>query len=145
MVEQTIRSAIITDLYLKSQISVVVHVLEADGSILSTILNAVFLALMQAGIAMYDMLTSCTVGYVRGKLVLDMNQTEIAAGGAYLPIVVKAKTDEIVFIQLDSTLTFELLEEAMTQGIRGCKQIRNYQEGVMKQFMQAQKDRHSKK
>lgn len=94
---------------------------------------------------MYDMLTSCTVGYVRGKLVLDMNQTEIAAGGAYLPIVVKAKTDEIVFIQLDSTLTFELLEEAMTQGIKGCKQIRNYQEGVMKQFMQAQKDRQSKK
>jgi exosome complex component RRP41 len=145
VVEQTIRSAVISDLYLKSQISIVVHVLEADGSILSTILNAVFLAMMQGGIAMYDMLTACTVGYIRGKLVLDMNQTEIAAGGAFFPIVVKAKTDEIVFIQLDSTLSFELLEEAMTQGVKGCKQIRNYQEGVMKQFMQAQKDRQSKK
>lgn len=34
VVEQTLRSAIITDLYLKSQISVVVHVLEADGYVL---------------------------------------------------------------------------------------------------------------
>lgn len=105
-------------------------------SIISTILNAVFLALMQAGISMYDMLVACTVGYVRGKLVLDMNQTEITAGGAFIPLVVKARTDEIVFIQLDSTLSFELLEEAMTYGVKGCKQIRTYQESVMKRYMQ---------
>ena len=145
VVEQTLRSAVITDLYLKSQISVVVHVLEADGSILATILNAVFLALMQAGISMYDMLVASTVGYVKGKVVLDMNQTEIAAGGAYIPLVVKARTEEVVFMQLDSTLSFELLEEAMLHGVKGCKQIRVFQESVMKRYMQSQKERQGKK
>ena len=167
VVEQTLRSAVITDLYLKSQISVVVHVLEADGyvlymyqlqiseiflcliilhrSILATVLNAVFLALMQAGISMYDMLVASTVGYVKGKVVLDMNQTEIAAGGAYIPLVVKARTEEVVFMQLDSTLSFELLEEAMLHGVKGCKQIRVFQESVMKRYMQSQKERQGKK
>lgn len=94
---------------------------------------------------MYDMLAASTVGYVRGKLVVDMNQTEIAAGGAYIPMVVKARTEEIVFIQLDSTLSFELLEEAMIQGVKGCKQIRTFQELVIKRYMQEQKDRQIKK
>lgn len=100
---------------------------------------------MQAGISMYDMLVASTVGYVKGKVVLDMNQTEIAAGGAYIPLVVKARTEEVVFMQLDSTLSFELLEEAMLQGVKGCKQIRVFQESVMKRYMQSQKERQGKK
>lgn len=98
-------------------------------------MNAVFLAVMQAGISMYDVLTACTVGYVKGTLCLDLNQAEIGSGGAFLPVVVKAKTEEIVFMQLDSTLSFDLLEEALAKSIEGCRQIRAYLENTIKRHM----------
>lgn len=87
---------------------------------------------------MYDMLAACTVGYVRGTLCLDLNQTEISAGGAFMPVVVKARSEEIVFIQLDSTLSFDLLEESMLKSVEGCRCIRLYLEGCIKKYMQNQ-------
>lgn len=93
---------------------------------------------MHAGIAMSDMLSACTVGFVRGNLCLDVNQSEVNDGGAYIPMVIKARSEEVVFIQLDSTLSFELLETAMSTAIAGCRQIRQYLEGAIKKHMMEQ-------
>ena len=43
------------ELYPKSEININIHILESDGSIITTILNAATLALMDAGISMRDM------------------------------------------------------------------------------------------
>jgi exosome complex component RRP41 len=46
------------ELYPRSEINITVHVLESDGSIICSMINAVTLALMDAGIAMSDMYVS---------------------------------------------------------------------------------------
>lgn len=47
---------------MNSEIAITVHVLETDGSSICAILNATTLALVNAGIAMNDILVSCSIG-----------------------------------------------------------------------------------
>ena len=93
---------------------------------------------MNAGIAMSDVIAACTVGLLRKHMTLDLNHSEIVDGGAYMPVVIKARSEEIVFMQLDSRLSFDLMEEALQFGITGCKQVSQYLEVVMKNYMQEQ-------
>lgn len=98
-------------------------------------LNTVFLALLNAGISMSDMLAACSVGYVNNHLCVDLNYLEIALGGAFMPVVVKARTEEIVFFQLDSRLSIEYLQEAMDKSIEACRKVRLYLENAIKKDM----------
>jgi exosome complex component RRP41 len=102
-------------------------------SVFCTIVNAVSLALMDAGVAMYDMISACSVGLVKNSFCLDVTQLEQNAGGAYIPIVTKARSSEILFMQLDSRLSLDKLAEAMEVGMEGCKQIKEYLESAIKQ------------
>ena len=56
------------ELYPRSEIVIVVHIVQSDGSILATMINAVAMALMDAGIMMKDIITACSIG----KLLLIM-------------------------------------------------------------------------
>ena len=96
------------------------------------IVNALCLALMDAGIAMFDMMAACTVGFVKNEFCLDLSQMEQNAGGAYIPMVIKARSEEIIFMQLDSRLSLDKLEEAMLKGVQGCKQMKKYLEGAIR-------------
>lgn len=93
------------------------------------------LALMNAGISMSDMLSACTVGIVRDKLCLDLTQVESTAGGAVMPVVIKCRSEEIIFLQLDSRLSLDKLEEALKKTIEGCVYIKNYLEVAIRSFM----------
>ena len=73
MVKQTLEPIVMLDLYPQSEIQLVVHILESDGSIESTVMNACTMALMDAGIAMLDMIVSCTVGEIRHQICVDLN------------------------------------------------------------------------
>lgn len=88
---------------------------------------------MNAGIAMYDVISACSVGMVKNNFCLDVTQLEQNAGGAYIPVVMKARSDEVLFMQLDSRLSLDKLSEAMEAGMEGCKQMREYLESAIKQ------------
>lgn len=97
-----------------------------------TIINALSLALMDAGVAMYDMISACSVGFVKGEFCLDVTQIEQNTGGAYMPVVIRARSDEIVFMQLDSRLSLDHLEVAMQKGVEGCKLVKDYIEAAIR-------------
>lgn len=86
-------------------------------SVMCTIINALSLALMDAGVAMVDMISACSVGLVKNEFCLDVTQLEQNAGGAYMPIVIKARSDEIVFMQLDSRLSLDNLQVQAREGL----------------------------
>ncbi len=54
---------------------------------------------MNAGISMSDVIVACTVGLVRNHLCLDLTHVEVVDGGAYMPIVIKTRSEEAVFMQ----------------------------------------------
>ena len=101
-------------------------------SVICCIVNALCLALMDAGIAMFDMMSACTVGFVKNGFCVDLSQLEQNAGGAYIPMVIKARTEEIIFMQLDSRLSLDNLEDAMLKGVQGCKQVKQYLESAIR-------------
>lgn len=50
--------------------------LQNEGSAKSTVMNCICLALANAGIAMRDLLISCTVGTLNSKVLVDPNEDE---------------------------------------------------------------------
>jgi exosome complex component RRP41 len=96
------------------------------------------LALMQAGISMSDMVVACTVGYVKSDLCLDLSQLELSADGAYIPIAIKARSEEVIHMQLDSRLSIDLLSAALEKSIFGCRYIKIYIENAIKEYMTSQ-------
>lgn len=135
LIKQTLEGVVLLELYPRSEIVVTIHVLESDGSLLCTILNAACLSLMDAGIAMSDMLTSCSAGVVLQQVVQDLTQLEQSSGGAYLPVAIKARSEEIIFLQLDSRISVDRLQEVLTEAVDGCRKLKGLMESIIKSSM----------
>lgn len=136
ILRQTLEEVIMLELYPKSEINLVVHILESDGSIICTALNAACLALMISGISMSDMITACSIGILKNdRVCLDCTQVEQTSGGAFLPIAIKTRSEEVVMLQLDSRLSLDLLESALGSAMEGCRMVRRVLEDGLKDFM----------
>jgi len=135
IVRQTVEGVVMLDLYPRSEIVITVHVLESDGSVLCCMLNAASLALMDAGIAMSDVLTACSAGVVLQQVVVDLSQLEQGSGGAYLPVAIKARSEEVVFLQLDSRMSVDRLQEVLSAAVEGCRGLRTMMEAMIKSSM----------
>ena len=62
--KQTFETVVHTHLYQRSEIDVHVQVIQADGGEMSAAINAATLALVDAGIAMQDLVVACNAGYL---------------------------------------------------------------------------------
>ena len=90
---------------------------------------------MDAGIAMRDMICACTAGFVADDLMIDLTRAEKGANGAFLPVVIKARTEEIVFMQLDSRLSLDRVDDAMKMAIEGCRKAKLYLQRAIREEM----------
>ena len=63
---------------------IVCQVLQADGSNQSACINAVTLALIDAGIPMKDYVSASTVSFVNDTPLMDINYLEESSGGPKL-------------------------------------------------------------
>lgn len=71
-VERTFKPLVITDFFSQCEIIITVQILSVDGGQLSASINAVNLALIDAGIPLRDFLVSCTVGFINKTPVLGI-------------------------------------------------------------------------
>ena len=92
IVEDAMASVVLLELYPLSEIVIVVHLLESDGSVLPSMINASSLACMEAGVMMKDIVTACSVGVVNGQVCRDLSQLEEAACQAHFPVAVKSRS-----------------------------------------------------
>lgn len=156
----TLRSAfqshLHTYLYPHSTISIHVSVLSADGSLLAAAINACTLALVDAGIPMPGLLTSCTAGMSGSAStpkdprhdeldpLLDLSLPEeqelpvLTVGTTTsVPVGENNMDDEegdmkVAVLTMDSKLHTTYIETMLAVGIDGCNQIRELLEGVIK-------------
>ncbi|KAJ5390002.1 uncharacterized protein N7496_001070 [Penicillium cataractarum] len=156
----TLRSAfqshLHTYLYPHSTISIHVSVLSADGSLLAAAINACTLALVDAGIPMPGLLTSCTAGMSGSAStprdprndeldpLLDLSLPEeqelpvLTVGTTTSVPVGENNMDEeegdmkVAVLTMDSKLHYSYMETMLAVGIDGCNQIRELLEGVIK-------------
>lgn len=135
ILRETLEEVIMLELYPKSEVSMVVHVLASDGSLTCCILNAACLALMVGGISMSDMVTACSVGLLKERMCQDCTQIE-QGSGPFLPVAVKARSEEVAMLQLGSRLSMSNLEAALVAATDGCRKIRALLEEGIRRYME---------
>ena len=99
----------------------------------------VFIEIVQAdaGIAMSDMVASCTAGKVDGVVCVDIDGPEDNNGEADLPVALAPRTNSITLLQMDGQLTRKEYDQALTYAIDGCKKVYELQkEAIRKKYGQ---------
>eukprot|EP01036_Dinobryon_divergens_P036887 gene36887-48115_t len=78
------------------------------------------------------------IGEEKGVTVYRMAEVEQSSGGAYLPIAIKARSEEVLFVQLDSRISVDSLQEVLDMAIDGCRKVRGLLETAIKAHMTEQ-------
>jgi ribonuclease PH len=133
--QSTISSALAaslhTHLFPHSTISISLHVLSQDGSLLAALINAATLACVDAGIPMTDYVAACTAGSTStyaandesADPLLDLNhQEEQELPG--LTVATLGDSDRVAVLVCESRVQVSRLEGMLAVGVDGCKQVR---------------------
>jgi len=116
-------------------IDVHVELVQADGGTRCTAINAVSLALADAGIPMKDLVQAVSIGKIDGQLALDLNGDEDNYGEADMPIALANRNGDILLLQMDGLLTKEEINTAMGMAGEACKKIYEAQrEALIKRY-----------
>ncbi|KAI9828543.1 MAG: hypothetical protein M1819_006600 [Sarea resinae] len=136
--QTTIASAftqtLFTHLYPHSTISLSLHVLSSDGSLLAACLNACTLALVDAGIPMSDYIVACTAGSTSSSSsstattdegtpdpLLDLNLVE-EGELPFLTVATVGAGEKVVVCVLETRVLLSSVEGMLAVGVDGCKQ-----------------------
>ena len=125
ILEKTFSETVITKLYPRTQIIVDCYVLSQDGGILSAVANSVTLALIDAGIAMYDFVSSINVGLYNNSIpILDLNHLE-EGDMSFLTLGIVGKSEKLAMMLLEEKIPFDKLETLLGIGISGAQRIKD--------------------
>ncbi|KAM7188446.1 3' exoribonuclease family, domain 1 domain containing protein [Naviculisporaceae sp. PSN 640] len=139
-ISSALASTLHTHLYPHSTISVSLHVLSQDGSLLAALLNAASLACVDAGIPMTDYIAACTAGSTStyaandesADPLLDMNhQEEQELPG--LTVATLGESDRVIVLVCESRVQVSRLEGMLAVGVDGCKQVRSIMDAVVRE------------
>jgi len=131
VIKQALSSVIFFEDFPKTGIDVFMEVLQADASTRTAALNAASLALADAGVPMRDLVTSCSVGKVEGKLVLDLDGPEDMYGDVDLAVAMIGNKDKFVLMQMDGILTRKEFSKLLIMAREGCAKIYEKQKEVI--------------
>ncbi len=129
-----------TNLYPHSTISLSLHVLSQDGSLLAACLNASTLALIDAGIPMRDYVCSCTAGSTssyssndeKADPLLDLNNME-EQELPFLTVATVGASDDVAVLVMETRVQVGRLEGMLAVGVDGCKQVREILDKVVRE------------
>ena len=153
---QALQSTVHAQHYPGSTISINLHVLAQDGSLLAALINASTLALIDAGVPMSDYLAACTAGSTvnattskatprpqaaipgLSALVDDVDDPLLDLNGLeeqelpYLTVGTLGASDKVVVCVLETRMHASRLEEMLAIGTDGCKRVRAIMDTVIR-------------
>jgi len=124
--------AVFLERYPRSAIDVYAEVLEADGGTRTASINAATVALVDAGIPMRDLVSSCAAGKIDDMLVLDLGDYEDKEGQADVPVAYMPKLGKVTLLQMDGVLSPDEFEKCVSLAIDGCNRIYEMQREALK-------------
>ncbi|KAK1829956.1 3' exoribonuclease family, domain 1-domain-containing protein [Podospora conica] len=138
-ISNALAASLHTHLYPHSTISISLHVLSQDGSLLAALINAATLACVDAGIPMTDYVVACTAGststYAAGDEdadpLLDLNHQEEQELPS-LTVATLGATDRVAVLVCESRVQASRLEGMLAVGVDGCKQVREILDRVVR-------------
>jgi len=130
-IRSTFEPVLLTHQFPRSQVNIVVEVLQQDGSVLPTAINACTLALMDAGIPMIDYVTSLTCGLYGSTALLDLNGTE-ERDLPYLTLAVQPRSGKVPLLQLDTRVHVDRFESMVDIAVQAGSVLRDELEAAMR-------------
>ncbi|KAJ4318679.1 Exosome non-catalytic core component [Neodidymelliopsis sp. IMI 364377] len=134
---------ILGHLYPHSTITINLHIISQDGSLLAACINAATLALIDAGIPMTDYLVACTAASSASASaadnasaddpLLDLNILE-EQELPFLTVGCLGESDKVAVCVMETRVRMERLEGMLAVGIEGCKRMRGILDGVVKGY-----------
>ena len=132
------QSTLFTHLYPHSTITISLHVLSHDGSLLAACINAATLALIDAGVPMRDYIVACTSGLTppnsgneSSDPLLDLNGME-EQELPWLTVGTLGAGERVSVLVMESKVQVGRLEGMLAVGVDGCKQVREILDGVIR-------------
>ncbi|KAI5955094.1 GPI14 [Candida jiufengensis] len=122
--ERTFEQSILLHLYPRTTIIINVQVLSQDGGMLAAITNSITLALVDAGISMYDYVSSINCGLYDQSPILDLNNLE-ENDMSSLTIGVIGKSEKLALLLLEDKMPLDNLEKVLSIGIAGAHRIKD--------------------
>ncbi|DBA01606.1 TPA: hypothetical protein N0F65_011362 [Lagenidium giganteum] len=107
----------------KCVVSIYVVVLENDGGELAAALTAASLALMDAAVEMYDMVTAATAGIVQGCVVLDPCHEEAIRGDGHVTLAYMPQRSQVTYMLQSGKIEHTDLQEAVDLCTDACTGI----------------------
>ncbi|OAA40709.1 exosome complex exonuclease RRP41 [Metarhizium rileyi] len=138
-IAKALSSTVHTHLFPHSSITVSLHVLSQDGSLLAALINAATLGVIDAGIPMTDYIAACTAGstssYAAGDdsadPLLDLNNQE-EQELPYLTVASLGDSDRVVALVCESRVQVNRFEGMLVVGLDGCKQVKMFLDKTIK-------------
>ncbi|KAI9773757.1 MAG: Exosome non-catalytic core component [Candelina submexicana] len=132
-------STLFTHIYPHSLISINLHVLSQDGSLLAACLNATTLALIDAGIPMSDYIVSCTAGSTSSYSgndesadpLLDLSGLE-EQELPFLTVGTLGAGEKVSVMVMETRVQIGRLEGMLAVAVDGCKQVREILDQVVR-------------
>jgi exosome complex component RRP41 len=159
-IASTFSTTLLTHLHPHSLITLTLHVLSLDGSLLATCLNVATLALIDAGIPMREYVSAVTCGLtpsqgddsdneVAGDPILDVNAAEESEGIPFITIACLGNTatiaattaqegdggeaGKVVVLVCETRVRMESLEGMVAVGVEGCRRVRGLMDEVVRE------------
>jgi len=133
VLNEALSNVIFFEDYPKTGIDVFVEILQADASTRCAGLNAASLALADAGIPMRDLITTCSVGKVEDKIILDVGGYEDNYGDVDMAVAIIGNQDKIVLLQMDGIITKEEFIKMIKLARDGCAKIYEMQKSALRE------------
>ncbi|KAH7121078.1 exosome complex exonuclease RRP41 [Dendryphion nanum] len=132
---------LLTHLYPHSTITLHLHILSQDGSLLAACINASTLALIDAGVPMADYLVASTAASTSSSNsdddiadpLLDLNSLE-EQELPFLTVGTLGKTGKVSILVCETRVRMERVEGMLAVGIEGCNRMREILDGVVKGY-----------
>ena len=136
---QAFRATLHTQRYPNSTITITLHILSQDGSLLAACLNAATLALIDAGVPMSDYLVACTAGSTASYAandeaadpLLDLNSLE-EQELPFLTVGCLGEKEDVTVCVMETKVQMVRLESMLAVGVDGCKQVREILDNVVR-------------
>jgi exosome complex component RRP41 len=129
-----------THLFPHSTITISLHILSQDGSLLAALINATTLALIDAGIPMTGYIAACTAGSTStyaasddtADPILDLNNQE-EQELPFITVATLGDSDLVSVLVCESRVQASRLEGMLVVGVDGCKTVRQELDKVVKE------------
>lgn len=138
VIKGALSSSVFLEEFPTATIDVYMEIISANAGTRCVALNAGTIALVDAGIPMRGIISSCAAGKVNGRVALDLLGEEDKHGEVDLPIAMNPKTEEITLLQMDGIVDIDEARKIIDTAKEGCKKVAEKQKETLRKAFEGE-------